>query len=306
MSCDISQSRGKFCGATHRLAKLAGPCRSYQCCWSYQPLTRTLLMSVARGVAEGGFSPVSVGAVPEHTRIVADAHQLTRCSGSSKRSLIARSEWLASVCLARWALWSPMSAQRVHKGRRGGVAGLNSPPCLATLPPAVHLTAATLFSSRLQHLARFLAHQVVTLKQVGSHHLDLACPASTALQVGLLQLTALVVSSHASCTKRRPAGADVAARGMQSPGAGAPSIMGATGRETPARSPLRPAPGASRKPPARSPLLLSPGASRESPARTPPRSSGDTMRPKTPPKIETGKPRPNDEKGHGNADVEAD
>jgi len=84
-------------------------------------------MSVARGVAEGAFSPVNVGAVTEQTRIVADAHQLTRCSRSSRRNLIARSEWLASVCIARWALWSPMSAQRVQRGRRGAVVGRTPP-----------------------------------------------------------------------------------------------------------------------------------------------------------------------------------
>ena len=100
------------------------PARS---CWSYQRPARGLLMSVAMGVAEGAFSPVNVGAVAEQTRIVADAHQLIRCSGSSKGNLIARSEWLASVCIARWALWSPMSAQRVQRGRRGAVVGRTSP-----------------------------------------------------------------------------------------------------------------------------------------------------------------------------------
>ena len=58
-------------------------------------------MSVARGVAEGASSPVNVGAVAEQTRIVADAQQLTRFSGSSKQNLTARSEWLESVCIAR-------------------------------------------------------------------------------------------------------------------------------------------------------------------------------------------------------------
>jgi len=77
----------------------------------------------------------------------------------------------AGVCLIR-----PLTCQRCH------------PLCTPPLPNSFRHACTTL-------LARLPTHQVVTLKQVGPHHLDLACPARTALQLGLLQPTALVVSS---------------------------------------------------------------------------------------------------------------
>jgi len=96
------------------------------------------------------------------------------------------------------------------KRSQGSGCRSNFSPCLPTLPPAVHPTPTkqrhlapcgcvwlrvALCHALTTLLARFPTHQVVTLKQVGPHHLDVACPARTALQLGLLQPTALVVSS---------------------------------------------------------------------------------------------------------------
>jgi len=179
-----------------------------------------------------------------------------------------------------------VGSQGTRGSQRSGCRS-DSSPCLPALPPAVHSITVKLISTCLQHLTGLLANSPSRHPEAGG-----AAPPRPRLPCKNRHPTGLApahcpggVIPHPSYIKRRCARPDVA---KHLPGAVAASIMGATGRETPVRSPLR----------------SSPGASRATPARTPLRSSPGVTRPQTPPKTEAQMPMPSEDKDENGTNMD--